>query len=330
MHGMQVIPHLFAPVGTSNPASRMIAINSGERLIYDFRLPDDHPCGLYWYHPHHHGSATVQVGGGMAGLILVRGPIDQVPEIAAARDELLAIQNPKVNPLGDGKWGWEPVAYKPAAEGGYSFSTAVEFITVNGEPVVVIDRRGKKPATIDGKLRTFRMKPGEVMRLRILNGTDGIPMQLVLPGFEVFVIGQDGVNLSSRKRAAEDAKTAIRMATGNRIELLIRAPRGPASASTERVAPDGVVTRAAKRGDGRDDGDAGNRARFRRRGHAAQDGNSRDSAGAAPRISDLITDSEIVARRLSNHHADRQQAHPDWNQSLIDGRLYRETRSTPR
>jgi suppressor of ftsI len=230
LHGMQVIPHLFAPVGTSNPASRMIAINSGQRLTYDFRLPDDHPCGLYWYHPHHHGSATVQVAGGMAGLILVKGSIDQVPEIAAARDELLAIQNPKVNPLGDGKWGWEPIAYRPAAEGGFSFTTAIEFITVNGEPVMLIDRRGKKPATIAGRLKTFRMKPGEVMRLRILNGTDGIPMQLVLPGFEIFVIAQDGVNLLKPERAAEDAKTAIRMAPGNRIELLIRAPRHPASA----------------------------------------------------------------------------------------------------
>ena len=70
-----------APVGTSDPAARMIAIGSGQSLTYDFQLPDDHPAGLYWYHPHHHGSATVQVGGGMAGLILVKGAIDDVLEI---------------------------------------------------------------------------------------------------------------------------------------------------------------------------------------------------------------------------------------------------------
>jgi hypothetical protein len=57
--------------------------------------------------PHYHGSAGVQVVNGMAGLILVKGPIDKVPEIAAARDELLAIQNLKINPLdGDSReWG---------------------------------------------------------------------------------------------------------------------------------------------------------------------------------------------------------------------------------
>ena len=35
----------------------------------------------------------------MAGLILIKGPIDEVPEIATARDELIAIQNIKINPL---------------------------------------------------------------------------------------------------------------------------------------------------------------------------------------------------------------------------------------
>jgi len=236
MHGLQVVPHLFAPVGTSNPESIMIAINHGESLTYNFQLPDDHPSGLYWYHPHHHGSATVQVGGGMAGLVLVKGPIDEVPEIKAARDELLAIQNPKINPLPGGKWGWEPIAYEEADHGGFAFMTQIELLTVNGEPALVIDRRRKKPTLSRGALKTYRMKPGEVMRLRILNGTDGIPMQLVMPELEVYVIGQDGVNLLKPELAAADLKSAIKMAPGNRIELLIRAPRRPVTA-TLRTLP---------------------------------------------------------------------------------------------
>jgi suppressor of ftsI len=226
MHGMQVVPHLFAPVGTSDPASRMIAIASGQSLTYDFQLPDDHPAGLYWYHPHHHGSATVQVGGGMAGLILVKGAIDEVPEIAAAHDELLAIQNIKINPLAGGKdlWGWEPIAYRPADQGGYYFTTQMELITANGRPVLAIDRRGKKLVATKQPLPTYQMRPGEVMRLRILNGTDGIPMPIVLPGFEMYLIGQDGINLLRPERVGEDLKSALRMAPGNRNEVLIRAP----------------------------------------------------------------------------------------------------------
>jgi suppressor of ftsI len=238
VHGLQVIPHLFAPVGTSDPASRMIAIGSGQGLTYDFQLPEDHPAGLYWYHPHHHGSATVQVGGGMAGLILVNGAIDEVPEIAAARDELLAIQNPKINPLAgaDGLWGWEPIAYKPADQGGYYFTTQMEFITVNGGPVLAIDRRGKKPVATRHTLPVYRMRPGEVIRLRMLNGTDSIPMPIALPGFEMYVIGQDGINLLKPERAGEDLKTAIRMVPGNRNEVLIRAP-GKATTGTLIALP---------------------------------------------------------------------------------------------
>lgn len=63
------MPHLFEPVGTSEPTTQMIAIHPGEEKLYAFTLPDDHPTGLYWYHPHHHGSTAVQVQNGMAGAI---------------------------------------------------------------------------------------------------------------------------------------------------------------------------------------------------------------------------------------------------------------------
>jgi FtsP/CotA-like multicopper oxidase with cupredoxin domain len=34
---------------------------------YRFRIPEDEPPGLYWYHPHIHGSTKVQVLGGASG-----------------------------------------------------------------------------------------------------------------------------------------------------------------------------------------------------------------------------------------------------------------------
>jgi multicopper oxidase len=62
-----------SPIGTSDPSARMVAVRCGESVTYNFHLPADHPSGLYWYRPHRHGSATVQVRGGMAGLIIVKG-----------------------------------------------------------------------------------------------------------------------------------------------------------------------------------------------------------------------------------------------------------------
>ena len=174
----------------------------------------------------------------MAGLILVKGVIDEVPEIAAAREEMLVIQNLKLNAGqgGAGRWGWEPVPYKRAEQGGFSFETELELLTVNGNPVLSIDRRGKTPQASAGPLPVYRMRPGEVMRLRVLNGTDGIPMQLVLPEFETYLIGQDGINLTKPEECCSGEKTAARLAPGNRSEFLIRAPERPVTSTLTAVS----------------------------------------------------------------------------------------------
>jgi suppressor of ftsI len=238
VHGLQVIPHLFEPLGTLDPLAPYVRVGSQQRYDYRFQLPSDQPSGLHWYRPHYRNSTGVQVVNGMAGLILVKGPIDEVPEIAAARDELLAIQNIKINPLdkGSSKWGLEPLAYQPPKAGGYSPETQVELLTTNGKLVMVIDRRGAKPVASRQSLPVYEMRPGEVIRLRILNGTDGIFLPIVLPGFEVYVIGQDGINLLKPERIGEDLKSAIRMAPGNRNEVLIRAPMNPTRGTLQALA----------------------------------------------------------------------------------------------
>ncbi|HEY2013801.1 MAG TPA: multicopper oxidase domain-containing protein, partial [Bryobacteraceae bacterium] len=93
LHGLDIAPHLFAPLGTSDPLAKMIGIPPGESLEYPFQLPRDQPPGLFWYHPHHHGSTAVQAVSGMAGGMIVEGAIDEVPEIKAARDIPLVMQD---------------------------------------------------------------------------------------------------------------------------------------------------------------------------------------------------------------------------------------------
>ena len=68
-------------------------IGPGQSYDYRFQIPADHPPGLYWYHPHLHGSTAVQAVSGMAGGMIVGGDIDEVPEIKAARDIPLVIQD---------------------------------------------------------------------------------------------------------------------------------------------------------------------------------------------------------------------------------------------
>ena len=69
-------------------------IKPGETRQYEYRIRDDHPAGTYWYHPHLHGSTAMQVGSGMAGALIIEGPIDEVPEIAAAQERVFVFQAP--------------------------------------------------------------------------------------------------------------------------------------------------------------------------------------------------------------------------------------------
>lgn len=93
VHGVETVPHLFEPLGTSDPKSAMIAIEPGDDYHYVLPIPSDHAPGLYWYHPHHHGSTAVQVQNGMAGGLIVKGAIDEVPEIKAARELRVVVQD---------------------------------------------------------------------------------------------------------------------------------------------------------------------------------------------------------------------------------------------
>lgn len=238
VHGIQTTPHLFSPLGTSDPSAMMIGIEPGTTYDYAFPIPANHPSGLHWYHPHHHGSTDVQVGGGMAGLIVVRGPIDQVPEIAAAREVFFVIQTLNVNKSATDPtlYELEPVAYQPPPAG-YNLGTNYTMLTVNGSGVNWADYS----VNPNGNYRTLslpqiQMRPGEVIRLRILNGTNALFLPLVFPGLEVYQIGFDGVNLLAPIQSTFDYAGTVSTANaqtvnvrltspGNRIELLIRAPQ---------------------------------------------------------------------------------------------------------
>jgi FtsP/CotA-like multicopper oxidase with cupredoxin domain len=238
VHGLQTVPHLFQPLGTSDVMAPMIAIKPGQSYLYEFPIPPDHPSGLHWYHPHKHGSTDVQVSGGMAGTIVVRGPIDEVPEIAAAREIFLVVQSLGVNPSKThrGIYEREYIPYRDKANGGYSFGTQYAMYTVNGRGIYWADFTKNPSAFTPLGVPRYYLQPGEVVRLRLLNGCNGTPLMLALPGFDAWQIGFDGVNLlepayidmsgSPLITPANMFDSPIRLTMeANRIEFLLRAPK---------------------------------------------------------------------------------------------------------
>lgn len=83
-HGSHVSPK-------GNSDNVLLRINPGENFDYEFKLPENHPPGLYWYHPHMHEFTDSQVNSGMAGAIIVRGDVDELPELQGLTERKLIL-----------------------------------------------------------------------------------------------------------------------------------------------------------------------------------------------------------------------------------------------
>jgi suppressor of ftsI len=228
LHGLDIIPHLFEPVGTGDPLSKMIDVMPGESYDYEFRIPDDQPPGLCWYHPHHHGSTAVQAVSGMAGPLITYGDIDEVPEIKAARDLLLVVNDiglfpseenpdvwtyaPKQNAMWDTLNGvvtmYDPKTGKQentTLQGGFTAGDyKLRYYMLNGEPFFkethnYAEKQGtENPATHPiGRQMTpqrFVIAPGEVVRFRMLNACSDNYMPIVVEQHAMHLIAIDSVN----------------------------------------------------------------------------------------------------------------------------------------
>jgi len=223
LHGLDIAPHLFQPLGTGNPLAKMIDIMPGKTYDYEFKIPGDQPPGLSWYHPHHHGSTAVQAVSGMAGPLITYGDIDEVPEIKAARDILLAVQDiglfpseedpnlwtyqPKQNAMWDTITGTVNI-YNPKTgkmepanlPGGFTAGDyKLRYFLLNGEPFFkeTHNPNPKEPTHPVGTQLTvqrFVLAPGEVVRFRFLNACSDNFMPIVVEGHDMHLIAIDSVN----------------------------------------------------------------------------------------------------------------------------------------
>lgn len=186
-HGLHVTP-------TGNGDNSFLEVGSGESVNYEFDLPMNHPGGTFWYHPHMHGSVARQVSRGLAGVFVVRGELDQIPEIAKAPEAILVLQDFDLSSDG-----------LPAEPSQMARMTGREgrLVTVNGllNPSIGLQRDGW-------------------VRLRILNASSSRFYRLHLEEHPLYVIATDGGALPSPEQHDE-----ILLAPGERIEVMVQGVR---------------------------------------------------------------------------------------------------------
>jgi FtsP/CotA-like multicopper oxidase with cupredoxin domain len=182
-HGLHV-----RPSGIADNVFRTMA--PGTTSDIEVVIPHDHPRGTYWFHPHHHGSADVQISSGMAGALIVEGDFADVPEIVNAQERVLVINEVMFD-------------YQGAIE---QYDTiwpeaAPRFLSINGQREPII-----------------RMRPGEVQRWRIVQAAHESNLRLGLDNHDLHAIAYDGIQLSN-----VDRLESLVIAPGQRADILVQA-----------------------------------------------------------------------------------------------------------
>lgn len=185
-HGLHISPKL--------PADDVFkTIAPGEEYNYEFPIEADHPAGTYWYHAHKHGSTALQLASGMAGALIVEGGLDDIPEIRAADEKVLVLQ---------------------------------QFVIDRSQSPAVIDADGlyndaaDLTVAINGAVTpTITMRPGEVQRWRIIHAGTSEAIFLDAEGVSFYRVAIDGLTTGRL-----DDMNSLQLYPGGRVDVLVKAP----------------------------------------------------------------------------------------------------------
>jgi FtsP/CotA-like multicopper oxidase with cupredoxin domain len=210
-HGL-VIP----PVCHQDDALKTLIQPTDPVFEYRVRIPADQPPGLYWYHPHPHGSSEAQVLGGASGALIVEG-IEQANRLIAGLPErVIVLRDQRVT----------STRADPAKPG--------KDLSLNFVPVTYPDYA----------LAVIQMKPSERQFWRVLNASADtyVDLKLLFDGKPQFlgVIALDGIPIGfadGKPRNHVLWESHIALPPAGRAEFVVNGPPAgiPASLATQAV-----------------------------------------------------------------------------------------------
>lgn len=178
-HGLHVSPR--------QPADDVLLdIEPGGAFQYRYAIAADHPGGTYWYHAHRHMLTDNQVFGGLFGMLVIRGALDELPGVAGLEERALLFSQMEI---------------------------------VDGR-VAAADRSllANQVTLVNGRLRpTLELETGQTQRWRLVN-TSSVFLRLRLDGHALDVIAVDGNALE-----APSSRRVLEIPPGGRADVLVRA-----------------------------------------------------------------------------------------------------------
>ena len=199
VHGLHVSPE-------GNGDNVFVSVDPGQSFDYDYRLPADHPPGVFWYHPHRHGTVADQVFGGLYGAIVV----EDADEIPVTRERVLVVSDITLD--GAGRLQQPSTMERMAGREG-------RLVLVNGQA---------RP--------TLTARPGERERWRVVNACAARYLRLRLDGQQLDLLGIDSGRYARPRRVGE-----LVLAPGNRADLLVTTAEGSSTLEDRGVDRGGMM-----------------------------------------------------------------------------------------
>ena len=194
-HGLHISPNFSSD-------NVLLSMPAGQGFVYEYKIDQAQPDGLYWIHPHNHMYSTEQVARGLSSMLIVGQPDSSIVELASLPERTMALQAQNVSNAG-------------TANQSISGGTGNQ-LTINGlvNPVITA-------------------QPGQTEVWNIANMTSGLTTQFSLKNTttntfqDIVVVAQDGVNYSTPVTitAAQQVGGAfLTLGTGGRYSILVTAP----------------------------------------------------------------------------------------------------------
>jgi FtsP/CotA-like multicopper oxidase with cupredoxin domain len=201
-------PKPGAAAGDNHPAHAGGVVAYG-KYQYDVDPPPPTQAeGTHWYHPHKHGSVSLQVANGMPGALIIEGAFD----------------------------AWLRGYYH-----GHLAEKLLVFEQVQQTTNLFNPNLPAPPLLVNGQVTPkVTMRPGEVQRWRFLNATMQVASQVTISfptGVTVKQIAMDGVRFAPENYGRQPLfdpahPTLFKISPGNRADFLVQAP---AAAGTYHV-----------------------------------------------------------------------------------------------
>jgi hypothetical protein len=227
VHGLHVYPGIYEdrrPLEYGDyavdPNAGGIRPRGGSRQ-YAYSIPKDHPAGPFYYHPQYHGSSAIQAASLMSGAIMVRGPVDNVPEMDQAKELIFLFQAPYFatgeirNNYGVNHGSLEKFAQIANCPTGHGIDH-FKHVAVDAQPVLI---NGVRQPTIV-------MESGEVQRWRFINTQVFNSLNLSLDEHTFHQYTMDGWGSRTYQDYPDGRRKngkGILLAAGNRSSVLIKA-----------------------------------------------------------------------------------------------------------